>query len=364
MARWTILLAVLFVAVLLALVSGCGEPTPATLTERALKELRSGRYDVAIATCTEAIRLDPRDAEAFLYRGRAFQFRNAMGDPKQAIADFSEAIRITPDSSDAYYSRALVHRDLGQTDLAIADERAARHVDGEWASLNRQLPDLSTPAVLAKARQDVAAEEPPPAEEPASGGDLPPSEDEQKALFERLKERFEPGFGTVRSEDKEADESDGNSLRHRPRRPVDQPTTSGEFPERSTQGSLFPSPPPLGQPGDGLPSGQNSVGNPGQPLNPTSPFQPRLPSDIGSNVNGPTAFGPRVRSPFPQRAPAPTGFRPQPTNPFGPPNSGTFAEPPSGVSGPPTRQFFNNPYSNNPYSNPAVRPPNPRDYIP
>src|SRR3990172_2406650 len=98
---------VLYVAAVLALAIGCGQsdpPTPAQL-------VHMGQFDEAIHACTQAIRANPRDAQAYLYRGRAYHCRNAPGDLELAVADFSDSIGLAPKDPEAYYSRALAHRD-------------------------------------------------------------------------------------------------------------------------------------------------------------------------------------------------------------------------------------------------------------
>jgi Flp pilus assembly protein TadD len=50
----------------------------------------TGDYDRAIADCTEALRLDPKDARAYSTRGDACYMQ---GDYDRAITDYTEAIR-------------------------------------------------------------------------------------------------------------------------------------------------------------------------------------------------------------------------------------------------------------------------------
>jgi tetratricopeptide (TPR) repeat protein len=47
-------------------------------------------WDLAIADCREAIRLDPKNARAYYYRGQA-------QDLEKAVADYTEAIKLNPD---------------------------------------------------------------------------------------------------------------------------------------------------------------------------------------------------------------------------------------------------------------------------
>ena len=347
MARRTV-----FLAVMLAL--GCGGSTPASLSQRGLKELRRGQYDQAIATCTEAVRSNPGDAEAYLYRGRAYQLRHAMGDPQRAIADLTEAIRLAPDSSDAYYYRSLEYRDLGKPQLADDDDMKGRQVDGLLQQVYRRLPDPPAPATPAKTPEEVTTDEPRPSSALASGGSLSKTEREQRKLYERLKKRFESPFGAARTDEYDATESPiaryGRLLQEPVTEPDPDESPPGNF---GTLGSQAPRLSQPGEPAGGFPPGRNALDGRLQRPTPLSPFQPRVGSGVAANPTGPLAspFGGQLRSPFPQRAPAPTGYVAPPANPFAQQSFGPFSQQPRRSS-------------SEAYSNPAVRPPYPRDYIP
>ena len=77
-----------------------------------------GRLDTAIADFTEAIRLDPKNAETYSNRGWAY---NRKGDHDTAIADCTEAIRLDPKMADAYGDRGWAYNEKGDYDTAIAD---------------------------------------------------------------------------------------------------------------------------------------------------------------------------------------------------------------------------------------------------
>jgi tetratricopeptide (TPR) repeat protein len=315
------------------------------LTERGLRELRSGQYSEAIATCTDALHANPRDDEAYLYRGRAYHFRNAKGDPRRALADFTKAIELAPESSDAYYYRAQVYRDLGETELASADDKAARANDKGLMQLDRQLPD--PPATVIAATLPAAAK-------PAAGD----STDEESDPYENLPDHLESDFGKLRAggynaeDSNESDRASSVAERNRAALPDErayEPYADDYRSEGPVTGFDPRRMPPLSPPGAA--AAQDSTQRRAFRPSPTSPFLPPAPSP--ANVPGqvpPLAspFGGRtVQSPFGQGAPAPTGFgRPIP-GPFSPP----AAQTPRSTPG-------------NPYSNPLVRPPNPRDYVP
>ena len=54
----------------------------------------ASEYDKAIADLTEAIRLNPKHAEAYMFRGDTYQKK---GNFDQAVADFTAAIRLEPE---------------------------------------------------------------------------------------------------------------------------------------------------------------------------------------------------------------------------------------------------------------------------
>jgi TPR repeat/Tetratricopeptide repeat len=339
-------------ATMLLLVSGCGDSTPATLTGQGLKQLRAGKYDEAIATCGKAIRQNPQDAEAYLYRGRAYQFRNAMGDPPRAIADFSEAIRLAPDSSDAYYSRAIVYRDLGQAKLADADDKKARAADGLLQEVYRRLPEPPAPATVAEALPDVPTDEPSVLAPQTSGVVLPKSEFEQRELFEKLKERFEPA-----QPDAEARENPIERFNRLSRQPPPEKPAAAALGPLGKLGSQAPLAPQTGQSPPSMSEDPNALVRPPQRSAPSSPFQPRLPDGLSGDFNQPPqspqsqqTYRP-VQSPFGQSAPSTTGIGVQPANPFGPQAPRTVGQQPA-------------PSNDVRFSNPAVRPDNPRDYVP
>lgn len=91
-----------------------GQPTPEA----------DGYEDKAIADFNEAIRLDPRKAEAYFLRAQTWHQRRQYGN---AIRDFNEALRLNPDCYRLHFNRAGSYKAHGDYDAAIADyEEAAR----------------------------------------------------------------------------------------------------------------------------------------------------------------------------------------------------------------------------------------------
>ena len=84
-----------------------------------------GDYDGAIAAFTESIRLDPKDASLYSYRGVARFYKR---DYDLAIADFTEAIRLDPKSID-YSNRGAAYGCKREHEKALADFSSAIRLD-------------------------------------------------------------------------------------------------------------------------------------------------------------------------------------------------------------------------------------------
>ena len=81
---------------------------------------RSEKGDVegALQDYNEAIRLKPDDAVAFFNRGTE---RSDKGDADGALQDYTEAIRLKPDDADAFISRGIARRRKGDVEGALQD---------------------------------------------------------------------------------------------------------------------------------------------------------------------------------------------------------------------------------------------------
>jgi tetratricopeptide (TPR) repeat protein len=89
-----------------------------------MKGFRTYQYDAVIAECSEMIRLHPRFAEAFYFRGQAYELK---GDDARALPDFNHAIEFGQDYAEAFFSRSTIYARQGQDDKAIEDATRALH---------------------------------------------------------------------------------------------------------------------------------------------------------------------------------------------------------------------------------------------
>ncbi len=102
---------------------------PQGLTE-ALENQKAGRLKEAVEIYNEVIAKNPRSAEAYNWRGMAYE---DLGQLDQALADFNKAIEISPDYADAYNNRGEIYRKKNTIPQAFADYRKAAELDKNFA---------------------------------------------------------------------------------------------------------------------------------------------------------------------------------------------------------------------------------------
>jgi hypothetical protein len=115
---------------------GCGEPAVDSALQLGKRQFHGGDFHTAVTTLTEAIAANPADAEAYVFRGRAYLCLGSE-NAGRAIADFNEAIRLDPNNYEAYYQRAIAHREKGDRKAAMHDENRARQLDPVAARFTR-----------------------------------------------------------------------------------------------------------------------------------------------------------------------------------------------------------------------------------
>jgi tetratricopeptide (TPR) repeat protein len=134
------------ISLLLIVPVGCG--TEAGEADKLLSHgrdaYRKGDFDAVIHSCTEAIRLKPDFAEAYLGRGLGYERK---GDHDRAIADYTEAIRLKPDYVAPYYHRSAAYELRGDTTRAQADLAQVSQLLTERAQSNRVASAVSAPIV-------------------------------------------------------------------------------------------------------------------------------------------------------------------------------------------------------------------------
>jgi tetratricopeptide (TPR) repeat protein/S1-C subfamily serine protease len=94
------------------------EPKAYAYTNRGKAKSALGNKKEAIADYDRAIAINPKHAMAYTNRGNA---KSALGNKKEAIADYDRAIAINPIFAMAYYNRGLAKYGLGNKKEAIAD---------------------------------------------------------------------------------------------------------------------------------------------------------------------------------------------------------------------------------------------------
>jgi tetratricopeptide (TPR) repeat protein len=86
--------------------------------QQGLALARQAQYDRSLAEFTQALKINPQDAEAYNNRGSIYTLQ---GHYAQAVADFAKALELKPRYAKAYYNRALAYYYQGKYDQAIND---------------------------------------------------------------------------------------------------------------------------------------------------------------------------------------------------------------------------------------------------
>jgi tetratricopeptide (TPR) repeat protein len=82
-----------------------------------------------IASLSEVIKVNPRDANALNMRGAAY---GQVGEYEKALADFNAAIGVNPQYFQAYANRALVYMRAERPDRALADYNQALGIEAKY----------------------------------------------------------------------------------------------------------------------------------------------------------------------------------------------------------------------------------------
>jgi len=88
-----------------------------THLRRARTHSDDGNHQAAIASCKDALRLDPNCADAYCMMGIAY---NDLDEPDQALAALKRAVAEDPKHPQAHFFLGMTHKHQGRTAEAIA----------------------------------------------------------------------------------------------------------------------------------------------------------------------------------------------------------------------------------------------------
>lgn len=118
-------------------------PTPAPdfafYRKRADESVVKGEYDLAVNDYNKAIELNPKDAIAYLNRGRAFHNKTNYD---LAIADFNKVIEINPKELSAYLNRGDAFEKKGNPQQALGDYKKVVEIDANNEAAKNNLKRL------------------------------------------------------------------------------------------------------------------------------------------------------------------------------------------------------------------------------
>ena len=128
------------------------------LVQQGIQKSNNRNYNRAIADFTEALRLDPNNADTYIDRGNAYRYRGSSGDYEMAIRDYTQAIRLDPNNADAYCYRGIAYNKARVYDLAIADLTQAIRLNPNFADAynNRGIAVYSNRKDFVRAIADIS----------------------------------------------------------------------------------------------------------------------------------------------------------------------------------------------------------------
>jgi tetratricopeptide (TPR) repeat protein len=96
----------------------------------------------AILYLSNAIKIQPNDAEIYYNRGVAY---DNLGQYQSAIKDYYQAIQVNPDYAEVFYNRGTIYSEIGQYQRAIDDYNQAISLQPNYANAynNRGINFLS-----------------------------------------------------------------------------------------------------------------------------------------------------------------------------------------------------------------------------
>lgn len=86
--------------------------------QEGIQAQQAGQHEKAIAVFTRAIKRNPKNVQAYFYRGVVLSGASQFDE---GIKDYSKAIELKPDHKEAYWSRGYSYANAKKYDQAIAD---------------------------------------------------------------------------------------------------------------------------------------------------------------------------------------------------------------------------------------------------
>jgi tetratricopeptide (TPR) repeat protein len=104
--------------------------------EQGIRHYKAGDNVKALEDYNQAIKLDPKYADAYKYRAVVYR---ELGDRTKALADYSQALKLDPKYTDAYFSRGIFYQRIADNKRALADYNQALKLNPKYidAYLNR-----------------------------------------------------------------------------------------------------------------------------------------------------------------------------------------------------------------------------------
>lgn len=103
-------------------------------SERGYAYVQMDNYPKAIADFNTALKIEPDNLSALIYRGQALIY---SGDSRAAVSTLNEAIRLDPEEAYSYTCRALAYMKLNNDARALQDLNKALALDPDDADTNR-----------------------------------------------------------------------------------------------------------------------------------------------------------------------------------------------------------------------------------
>jgi tetratricopeptide (TPR) repeat protein len=112
--------------------------------ERALHEGNAAtdatppRYNDAEKSYQEALKLNPKEARAYLGLGRLYAAQNRVDD---SITAFKKAIEVKPKLAEAYFNLGMIYAATGKKEAALEQQRALQGLNADLAKRLKEFID-------------------------------------------------------------------------------------------------------------------------------------------------------------------------------------------------------------------------------